>query len=114
MQSPHINKLGLTANPFRTSSGTDLGFVQGHSISALSSPDHARPSFKSVMGDLVGNVNNTLTKPDALMKDAITTGNVDVHEVMIANAKAELVVNLSAQMTTKIVQAYDRVTQIQI
>jgi len=48
------------------------------------------------------------------MHEAMTTGSVDVHDVMIANAKSELVVNIAAQMTTKVIQAYDRILQIQI
>ncbi|HEY9746933.1 MAG TPA: flagellar hook-basal body complex protein FliE [Oculatellaceae cyanobacterium] len=72
------------------------------------------PTFKDALGSLVKNVNETLNAPDNLMRAAMTTGSVDVHDVMIANAKAELVVNVTAQVATKVVQAYDRILQIQI
>jgi flagellar hook-basal body complex protein FliE len=76
--------------------------------------DTKGPSFKNVMGTMMQNLNNTLSEPDQLMNQAMTTGDVDVHDVMIANAKAELLVNVSTQIATKVMQAYDRILQIQI
>lgn len=72
------------------------------------------PTFKDALSGLVQNVNATMTEPDNLMQAAMTTGGADVHDVMIANAKAELTVNITAQVATKVVQAYDRILQIQI
>lgn len=77
-------------------------------------PDVQGPTFKDVMGGVVSNVNETLGAPDALMRQSMTGGTVDVHDVMIANAKAELAINVTAQVATKVVQAYDRILQIQI
>lgn len=74
-----------------------------------------KTSFKDVMGDLVQSVNNEIDKPDALLADLMSgKPNVDVHDVMTAMAKAELGVSVAAQVTTKIINAYDRVSQIQI
>ena len=47
-------------------------------------------------------------------RDAMTTGNVDVHDLMVANAKAELLVSVTTQVATKVVQAYDKILQIQL
>lgn len=71
-------------------------------------------AFKDAMSNVLSQVNGAAQAPDALMHNAMTVGNVDVHDVMIANAKAELAVNLTAQVATKVVQAYDRILQIQI
>ena len=72
-------------------------------------------SFKGVMSDLVQNVNNEIAKPDALLADLMSgKPNVDVHDVMTAMAKAELGVSVATQITTKIINAYDRISQIQI
>jgi flagellar hook-basal body complex protein FliE len=73
-----------------------------------------KPSFKQIMSDTVSNVNSVIQTPNGLMQDAMTTGRVDVHDVMIANAKAELAVTITAQVATKVVQAYDRILQIQV
>lgn len=72
-------------------------------------------SFKNVMMDTLQGVNETLSAPDELMQQAMTgTSGVDIHDVMVANAKADLAINVATQVTTKIIQAYDRLLQIQI
>lgn len=111
MNTGYINKLSLTGATPSTSFGADL---TGH-VRRIQHPDAPEGvNFKSTLGSLANNVNQTVTAPDALMHNAMTTGSVDVHDVMIANAKAELVVNVTAQVATKVVQAYDRLLQIQI
>lgn len=71
-------------------------------------------TFKDVMTNLVKETDRTLTLPDELMSRALTTGDVDVHEVMIANTKADIAVNIASQVVTKVIQAYERVQQIQV
>jgi flagellar hook-basal body complex protein FliE len=71
-------------------------------------------SFLDTLRSTLQNANETLQKPDELLNDAVAGGKADVHDVMIANAKAELTVNIASQSTTKLVQAYDKITQIQV
>lgn len=72
-------------------------------------------SFKNVFGNLVQNVNADLEKPDALLADLMSgKPNVDIHDVMAAMSKAELGVSIASQLTTKIINAYDRISQMQI
>jgi flagellar hook-basal body complex protein FliE len=73
-----------------------------------------KPDFKATLANLTDNLNNAVTAPDALMHDAMTTGSVDVHDLMVANAKAELLVSVTTQVATKVVQAYDKILQIQL
>jgi flagellar hook-basal body complex protein FliE len=108
MYNSYVPKLSME-NPFRQFSD-DINLT-GH---VIKTGQAAGPSFQSVMSETLGQVNEVVSKPDAMLQDAMTTGNVDIHEVMIANAKAEMTVNLTAQFTTKIIQAYDRILQIQI
>lgn len=84
------------------------------SKTSFSSPTEATQSFKQVMGNMVESVNDVVSKPDVLLRQAMTTGEVDIHDVMIANSKAELAVNLTGQFATKVIQAYDRILQIQV
>ena len=61
------------------------------------------------------NLNNDLNAPDNLLKDAMTgNNNVDIHDVMTAMAKSEISVNVATQVVGKVIQAYDRVMQIQV
>lgn len=77
--------------------------------------NQSSPDFKQVMSGLVENLNTELNAPDNLLKDVMSgSQNVDIHDVMTAMAKSEISVNIATQITGKVIQAYDRVTQIQV
>ena len=77
--------------------------------------DTASPDFKQVMSGLMENFNAELNEPDNLLKDAMSgNGNVDIHDVMTAMAKSEISVNVATQLVGKVIQAYDKVMQIQV
>jgi flagellar hook-basal body complex protein FliE len=97
-----------------------------HGISAMGNPqsitaiDGGSPAsggvnFKSVLSNTIGQVNQTVQQPDALLKQLMSgNSNVDIHDVVMANTKAELAVTLTSQVLTKVIQAYERVSQIQV
>ncbi len=73
------------------------------------------PDFKQVMSGLIENFNAELNEPDNLLKDAMSgNGNVDIHDVMTAMAKSEISVNVATQLVGKVIQAYEKVMQIQV
>ena len=73
------------------------------------------PDFKQVMSGLIENLNTEINAPDNLLKDVMAGNqNVDIHDVMTAMAKSEISVNIATQITGKVIQAYERVTQIQV
>ena len=75
----------------------------------------ATTDFKSVMSGLVEGMNESMNAPDNLMKDVMMgSENVDIHDVMTAMAKAELSINIATSVTGKVIQAYDKIMQIQI
>ncbi|MCE3235269.1 MAG: flagellar hook-basal body complex protein FliE [Vampirovibrio sp.] len=109
MNIGYIPKLSLDGvkNPFQANM---TGMIQKtHTLDEV-----AKPSFQNVLSNSLENLNNAVIQPDAMMHDAMTTGSVDVHDLMIANAKAELLVSITTQVATKVVQAYDKILQIQI
>lgn len=73
-----------------------------------------KSSFQDAMMNTLNHVNEAAQSPDAMMHDAMTTGGVDVHDVMVANSKAELLISVTTQVATKVIQAYDKILQIQI
>lgn len=61
------------------------------------------------------NFNQDLNAPDDLLKDVMQGNkNVDIHDVMVAMSKTEISVNIATQMVGKVINAYDRVMQINI
>ena len=56
-----------------------------------------------------------MNKPDDLLaKAASGTGEVDVHDVMIAMSQAELTLTVATNAVSKVIQAYDKIVQIQV
>ena len=89
------------------------GDIPSARMSRMEEP--ATTDFQSVMSGLVEGMNESMNAPDNLMKDVMMgSENVDIHDVMTAMAKAELSVNIATTVTGKVIQAYDKIMQIQI
>lgn len=75
----------------------------------------ATADFQTVMSGLVEGLNTSMNAPDNLLKDAMMgSENVDIHDVMVAMSKAEIAINVATTATGKVIQAYDKIMQIQI
>lgn len=75
----------------------------------------AAVDFKGVLSGLIENFNKELNAPDNLLKDVMSgSDDVDIHDVMTAMSKAEINVNVATQITGKIIQAYDKIIQLQV
>ena len=71
--------------------------------------------FSSVMSGLVENLNTQMEAPDNLLKEVMMgSQNVDIHDVMTAMSKAEIAVSVATTVTGKVIQAYDKIMQLQI
>ena len=75
----------------------------------------ATGDFKTVFSGLVENFNNELNAPDDMLKDVMSGNtNIDIHDVMIAMSKSEITVNVATQAVGKVIQAYEKIMQIQV
>lgn len=91
---------------------TDMG-VQGLRFKSVEQPETS--DFKAVFSGLVENLNQDISKPDELLKQQMMGNeNVDIHDVVIAINKAQTEIQLATNVTTKIIQAYEKVMNIQI
>lgn len=91
----------------------NMGFVSPFGgMEALDAPQ--KSSFKDVMSSMAGNLNTSVNAPDQLLKDSVAGNGVDIHDVIIAMNKAEIGVNIATQLTTKIVQSYEKIMAIQV
>lgn len=72
-------------------------------------------SFEQTMIDMTRNLNEVVNAPDVALEDMLTGNNgTDIHDVITVINKADLTVTVATQITTKIVQAYEKITQIQV
>ena len=92
---------------------TGIGGLQPARITRMEDP--SVPDFKSVFSGLVEDLNAEMNEPDNLLKDVMSgSKNVDIHDVMTAMAKSEITINVATQLTGKVIQAYDKIMQIQV
>lgn len=70
--------------------------------------------FKNIMSNMASDLNSTISAPDQMLQDSVAGNGVDVHDVIIAMNKAEIGVNVATQLTTKIVQSYEKIMAIQV
>ena len=71
-------------------------------------------SFGETVGQLINKANDTMAKPERLSIEAIQTGNVDIHEVMIALGKSEVAFKLITSVSQKVIGAFDKLTSLQV
>lgn len=94
---------------------TPAGFNSMPSMNIDSIDETPKANFKDVMSGLANNLNQDLNAPDKLLQSAMSgDSDVDIHDVMTAMAKAELSINVATQITTKVIQAYDKIMQISV
>ena len=96
-------------NPFKAQIANPMS-----TPSFFSSANTPKTSFNDVVNKLMVNTDQTIKAPDELINRYLTAGDVDVHDIMIAYTKADIAVNVATQVATKIIQAYDRIQQIQV
>ncbi|OGI10086.1 MAG: hypothetical protein A3I68_06065 [Candidatus Melainabacteria bacterium RIFCSPLOWO2_02_FULL_35_15] len=70
--------------------------------------------FKDVLTSMLGNVNNMMNKSEQLTEAAVTTGKVNLHEVMIAMAEEEIALGLTTQVAGKFISTVEKLTQMQV
>lgn len=104
---------GLASRIQHTKFDSQFGKMPSMRMERIESPDGA--NFKQVFSGLVENLNDQMEAPDNLLKDVMSGNqNVDIHDVMTAMSKSEITVNLATQMVGKVINAYDRISQISV
>ncbi len=71
-------------------------------------------SFGQTLGAVLNKANNVMSEPEKLTIKAVNTGDVDIHEVMIALGKSEVAFKLITAVTQKVVGAFDKLTSMQV
>ncbi len=71
-------------------------------------------TFGDTISHMLNQANATLGKPEQLTIEAVKTGKVDIHEVMIALGKSGVAFKLITAVTQKIVGAFDKLSSMQV
>ena len=71
-------------------------------------------TFSETLSSMLGKANKLMTDPETLSIEAVSTGKVDIHEVMIALGKSEVAFKLISAITQKVVGGFEKLTSMQI
>jgi len=71
-------------------------------------------SFSQTMLSMTKNLNDATNAPEVAMQDMLAGNGTDIHDVISAINKAEISVNVATQISTKVIQAYEKIMNIQV
>ena len=106
----HFPKLGLISSIQNSKLNTNMQPLRLDGIDT----QNKIGTFSETMINMARNLNETVNAPDTVMQDMLTGNGADIHDVITAINKAELSVTMATQMTTKDVQAYEKIMNIQV
>lgn len=96
--------------PGAPQAGMMPGKLHGH----VSFNQNDNVTFSQTVANMISSANQTLGAPEQLTIEAVTTGNVDIHEVMIAMGKSEVAFKLITAVAQKGIGTFDKLTNMQI
>lgn len=97
-------------NPVSAISSISQILPNGSSNSA----NQTGPDFKKALSDAINSVNSTVEKSDQMAEDFATGKTSDIHTVVVQAEKADIELQLTADVTNKIITAYQSIMNMQI
>jgi flagellar hook-basal body complex protein FliE len=70
--------------------------------------------FKKILESAINKVNDTVNNAETLSNDFATGKTSDIHSVIIAAEKADIMLQLTTEVRNKIVEAYREIMRMQI
>lgn len=71
-------------------------------------------SFKDVLTDAIGKVNDLSVKADQAAEDLATGKSGNIHETLLAMQKADISFRMLLEVRTKMIKAYEEVMRMQV
>lgn len=83
-------------------------------IAEIAKPASPAPGFGDMIQDGLEQVSGLQHRADAMTQSMATGGDVQIHELMVANTEAQLSIELLSQIRDKAVMAYQEIMRIQL
>ncbi len=78
------------------------------------SKNNSGADFKKVLEQAINKVDNTVKNAEKLEEDFATGKTSDIHSVIIAAEKADIMLQLTTEVRNKIVESYREIMRMQI
>ena len=90
-------------------------FASGsQSTTNSTTPFEAQKSFASVLKDSINQVNQSQLEADTMTEKLAQGQNVDLHQVMIAQQKANITLQATLEIRNKVIDAYQEMMRMQV
>jgi flagellar hook-basal body complex protein FliE len=90
-------------------------FASGsQSTNRSTTPFEAQKSFASVLKDSINQVNQSQLEADTMTEKLAQGQNVDLHQVMIAQQKANITLQATMEIRNKVIDAYQEMMRMQV
>ena len=89
------------------------GLSQNPRLTKLQSPQEPTRSFQQFLRDALGEVNELQQQSDVAFTKLLS-GEIEFHEAMITAEKANLALQLTMAIRTKLIEAYQEIMRMQV
>jgi len=102
------------SKPIQSDTGFHEKFIESMSKYEDDSKAIDSGSFGEFLTDSIRDVSDAQHHADNMNQKLIVGETDNLHEVMIANQKAEMTLNFAIEVTNKVVEAYKEITRLQL
>jgi flagellar hook-basal body complex protein FliE len=82
--------------------------------STSATPFETQNSFASVLKDSINKVNESQLEADTMTQKLAQGENVDLHQVMIAQQKANITLQATLEIRNKVIESYQEMMRMQV
>lgn len=91
-----------------------IGGLDPSQFAEIAKPAPPAPGFGDMVQRGLEQVSGLEQRADAMTQSMATGGDVQIHELMVANTEAQLGIELLSQVRDKAVMAYQEIMRIQL
>src|SRR3954451_1135005 len=88
--------------------------TNNNNVSNSTTSFEPKKSFASVLKESIDQVNNSQQAADNMTTKLINGENVDLHQVMIAQQKANITLQATLEVRNKVIEAYQEMMRMQV
>jgi flagellar hook-basal body complex protein FliE len=88
--------------------------TNNNNVSNSTTSFEPKKSFASVLKESIDQVNNSQNEADNMTTKLINGENVDLHQVMIAQQKANITLQATLEVRNKVIEAYQEMMRMQV
>ncbi len=83
-------------------------------ISGVGQSKESTSSFSNILSDAIDNMQTTEAEAETANNALLTGESDDIHSALISAQKAEIAVSLAVEVRNRVIEAYNKITEMQV